>query len=216
MSFGKIPALEGPGIKLTETIAIVYVSRSAPASPQPDIVVPLLHTPSFLVAYSLLRLISLYQYLSKLDPKSNLLGSAGTLAQESQVLSYVSFANQELLAALARWFIPLLPGADPATYNHDAIEAGKKASLTLLEKLETALNGVEWLVGDGPTLADIFVAVILSRGLQWVLGREWREAHPASVAHFERVRNWAPVKKVIPEFTLVEVEPVNVQPAKTS
>lgn len=155
------------------------------------------------------------KHLSKLSLKSHLLGSAGTLAQESLVLQYVSFANQELLPTLARWFLPLIPGfTDPAPYNYDAIEEGKRASLALLDKLEGVLEGKKWLVGEGPTLADIFVAVVLSRGLQWVLGRTWREAHPASMAHFERVKNWEPVTQVIPVFGLVEVEPQNVQPAK--
>lgn len=155
------------------------------------------------------------KYLSKFNPKSHLLGSAGTLAQESLVLSYVSFANNELLPTLARWFLPLIPGfTDPAPYSYDAVEQGKRASLALLDKLEGVLEGVEWLVGDGPTLADIFVAVVLSRALQWVIGREWREAHPMAMAHFTRLRNWEVVAQVIPDFKLAEVEPPNVQPAK--
>lgn len=128
---------------------------------------------------------------------------------------YVSFANQELLTTLSRWFLPLIPGfTDPAPYNHDAVEEGKRASLALLDKLEGVLKGVRWLVGNGPTLADIFVAVVLSRGLQWVLDRRWREAHPAAMAHFERMKDWEPVAQVIPSFKLVDVEPSNVQPAK--
>ncbi|KAF4629852.1 hypothetical protein G7Y89_g8286 [Cudoniella acicularis] len=180
LSQGKIPALEGPGIKITETIAIAH-------------------------------------YLSKLNHKSHLLGSAGTLSQESLVLSYISWANQELLQTLSRWFLPLIPGfTDPAPYSYDAVEAGKKASLSLLDRLEKVLGEVEWMVGDGPTLADIFVSVVVSRGLQWVLGREWREAHPAIMAHFKRVIRWDPVSRVILEFKLVEVETPNVQPTSAA
>ncbi|KAF2184928.1 glutathione-S-transferase theta, GST [Zopfia rhizophila CBS 207.26] len=145
LSQGKIPALKGPGVRITETIAIAY----------------------------------------------------------------------ELLPTLARWFLPLIPGfTDPAPYSYDAVEEGKRASLALLDKLEGVLEGVEWLVGDGPTLADIFVGAVLSRALQWVLDKKWREAHPVAMAHFERVRNWEVVAQVIPDFKLVEVEPPNVQPAK--
>ncbi|KAI9039799.1 uncharacterized protein KD926_009016 [Aspergillus affinis] len=178
LSQGKIPALEGPGVKITETIAICY-------------------------------------YLSKLNAKNHLLGSAGTLVQESAVLQYASFANQELLQTLARWFLPLIPGfADPAPYNYEAVEQGKRSSLELLDKLDAVLSQVTWLVGDSPTLADIFVAIALSRGLQWVLGRKWREAHPGAMSHFERVRNWGPVARTIPDFELVEVEPPNALPTK--
>ncbi|KAK1139079.1 hypothetical protein N8T08_001325 [Aspergillus melleus] len=176
LSQGKIPALEGPGVKITETIAICY-------------------------------------YLSKLNPKHHLLGSAGTLVQESSVLQYASFANQELLQTLARWFLPLIPGfADPAPYNYEAVEEGKRASLALLDRLEAVLSQTTWLVGDSPTLADIFVAIALSRGLQWVLGRRWREAHTGAMAHFARMRRWEPVARMIPDFDLVEVEPPNASP----
>jgi elongation factor 1-gamma len=160
------------------------------------------------------------QYLSKLHNKLHLLGSAGTIEQEALVLSYVSWANQELLATLARWFLPLIPGfSDPAPYDFDAIEKGRAASLVLLAKLEKEImkgkkgGETRWLVGDGPTLADIFVTIVVSRGLQWVLGREWREQHPGIMAYFERVRNWEPVRKVIPHFVLIEEETRNVDPA---
>lgn len=133
------------------------------------------------------------------------------------MLQYVSFANQELLQTLACWVLPLIPGfTDPAPYNYGAIELEKRKSLTLLDKLEGVMAGVQWLVGDGPTLADIFVAVVLSRGLQWVLGRKWREAHPACMAHFDRVRKWEPVAQVILNFDLIEEELPNVQPAKVA
>ncbi|KAB8245371.1 glutathione-S-transferase theta, GST [Aspergillus flavus] len=180
LSQGKIPALEGPVVKITETIAICY-------------------------------------YLSKLSPKHHLLGSAGTLVQESAVLQYASFANQELLQTLARWYLPLIRGfTDPAPYNYGAVEEGKRASIELLDQLETVLSQTIWLVGDSPTLADIFVAIALSRGLQWVLGRKWREAHPGAMAHFERIRRWEPVARTIPEFDLIEVEPPNVSPTNVN
>lgn len=127
------------------------------------------------------------------------------------MLSHVSFANQELLPTLARWFQPLTSGY-PVPYDHDAVEAGKQSSLALLDKLERLLEGTEWLVGEGPTLADIFIGMILSRGLQWVLDRKWREVHPASMEHFERLRNLDMVVKVVPKFELVESEAPNVQP----
>ncbi|CEJ94118.1 hypothetical protein VHEMI09669 [[Torrubiella] hemipterigena] len=165
LSQGKIPGLRGPGIEITETIAITYAS------------------------------------------------SEGSVAQEAQVLSYVSFANQELLQTLARWFLPLIPGfTDPAPYNFDAIEQGKKASLSLLDNLEAILAKVEWLVGNGPTLADIFIAVVLSRGLQWVLDGKWRASHPACMKHFEKIKQWEPVARVIPHFEMVDVEPPNAKP----
>jgi elongation factor 1-gamma len=109
----------------------------------------------------------------------------------------------------------LIPGlTDPAPYNRDAVEAGKKSSLTLLAKLETILKDKVWLVGESPTLADIFVAVVISRGLQWVLGRTWRDGHPAIMAHFERTREWEPVHRTVTKFELIDEETKNIQPDK--
>ena len=73
-------------------------------------------------------------------------------------------------------------------------------------------HGHAYLVGDGMTLADIFVAVYVTRGLQWVLGREWRRDHPAVMGLVELVIGWAPVKAVIPAFEMIEVETPIVEP----
>ena len=161
------------------------------------------------------------QYFARLHGRARLLGSTGTPEQEARVLSYVSFANQELIGLLARWFLPLVPGfSDPAPYDRAAVEQGKAASLAAFARLERVLaedagmgkDGSGWLVGNGPTLADVFMAVVVSRGLQWVLDRVWRERHPAIIAHFERVRAWEPVRRVIPDFVLIEEETPNADP----
>ncbi|KAI1324623.1 glutathione-S-transferase theta, GST [Xylariaceae sp. FL0255] len=175
MSAGKIPALEGPDIKLTETVAIAL-------------------------------------YLAKTGEKRGLLGD-GSVQEEALVMSWMSWSNQELLVILARWFLPLIPNfSSPAPYNREAIEAGKQASLTLLEKLESSLSGKKFLVGNSITLADIFVCIMLSRGLEWVLGEEWRRAHANCMRHFNMMREWGPVKEVIPGFVLIKEETPNVDP----
>ena len=43
------------------------------------------------------------QYLAKLSNKSKLFGDDGSLEQEVRVLSWMSWANQELLPTLALW-----------------------------------------------------------------------------------------------------------------
>ena len=88
----------------------------------------------------------------------------------------------------------------------------------MLDALETTLSenhhrdGDAYLVGGGITLADIFVAVYVTRGLQWVLGREWTREHPAVMRLVELVIGWAPVKGVIPEFVMIGEETPNVDP----
>ena len=110
-------------------------------------------------------------------------------------------------------FLPLIPNfSQPAPYDKDAIEAGKKASLGMLDALETRLEPGNHLVGNGMTLADIFVAIFVTRGLQWVLGEEWRKRHPAIMRHVEMVMEWTPVRSVIDEFIMIKEETPNVNP----
>ncbi|KAE8373755.1 glutathione S-transferase [Aspergillus bertholletiae] len=175
ISTGKIPGLEGPGIQLTETLAIVT-------------------------------------FLARYKPQTGLLGS-GSLASECEVLMWMSWANQELLQTLARWFLPLIPSfTDPAPYSYEAVAAGKAASLRLLDKLEDFLAGRKYLVGNEITLADIMVAIYVSRGLEWVLDAGWRSQHPAIMAHFNLVAQWNPVKTVVPDFIFIEKETPNRSP----
>lgn len=104
-------------------------------------------------------------------------------------------------------FLPLIPAfTDPAPFNKAAVEAGKAASLRLLETLEGVLRARRYLVGDGVTLADIMVAVFVSRGLEWVLDARWRSGHEAIMRHFEMVKGLEYVSAVIEEFVLVATE----------
>ena len=80
----------------------------------------------------------------------------------------------------------------------------------MLDALEATLERQEHLVGNGMTLADIFVAIYVTRGLQWVLGEEWRNKHPAIMRHIQMVTSWGPVRSVIPEFIMIEEETPNV------
>ncbi|KAH8658399.1 glutathione-S-transferase theta, GST [Xylariales sp. PMI_506] len=175
MSSGKIPALEGPGVKLTETLAISV-------------------------------------YLAKMNPGTSLLGD-GSPEEEAQVIAWMSWANQELLMTLAKWFLPLIPKfSRPAPYDEKAVAAGKTASLFMLNALEDMLYGRTTLVGDRVTLADFFVAIVLSRGLEWVLDASWRSSHPNCMKHFNMVRELPAVRSVVPDFILVDVETPNANP----
>ncbi|TRX89236.1 hypothetical protein FHL15_009934 [Xylaria flabelliformis] len=172
-SSGKIPALESPEVRLTETIAIAV-------------------------------------YLVRVSGSDKLLGN-GSPKQEAEVLSWASWANQEFLGTLAKWFLPLIPDFSmPAPYDYNSIEAGKRASLSMLETLEASLGDKTYFVGQGVTLADIFVAVVLSRGLEWVLDETWRNQHPHCMRHFDMMRQWGPVHRVIPEFKLIKKETPNL------
>ena len=128
-------------------------------------------------------------------------------------MGWVGAREAHLFCFFSGRFLPLIPNfSKPAAYDKDAIEAGKTASLGMLDGLERTLEHRRYLVGDGMTLADVFVAIYVTRGLQWVLGEAWRKEHPAIMRHVEIVVHWLPVKSVIPEFIMIKEETPNVNP----
>ncbi len=107
-------------------------------------------------------------------------------------------------------FLPLIPfRLSPVTATPSSIAHGKASSLSLLSALETHLRAHTHLLGGSTqiTLADIMVAVYVSRGLEWVLGRRWREENWGIMRHFGMVAEWGPVREVIPCFEMVESGP---------
>lgn len=104
-------------------------------------------------------------------------------------------------------FLPLIPfSQSPVVSIPSSVAAGKASSLALLSTLESHLDGRTYLVGTYLTLADIMVAMYVSRGLEWVLGREWREGHARVMNHFQTVAAWECVSAIVPSFKMVEEE----------
>ena len=114
-------------------------------------------------------------------------------------------------------YLPLIPGfTDPPPFDEAAVTAAKTKSQTLLTAIEDLLAGKAWLVGDHMTLADIMLAIYVSRGLEWVLGENWRKAHPNIMRHFHAVTERPAVKKIIPNFILIDEETPMSDPYKRS
>ncbi|QMW30600.1 hypothetical protein G4B84_005981 [Aspergillus flavus NRRL3357] len=195
-SQGKIPGLEGPNIKLTETLSIAMVSTHLTAFLR-----------RLLVILAILTICYVRdQYLASIHGKAKLLGD-GSPEQTAEIISWASWANQEFLPTAAQWFRPLIPSpTDQAPYNKDAVEAGKKKTLDSLEYLEKHLEGRQYLVTDHITLADIMLVVYVSRLFECVLGQKWRDEHPAIMQYFENVVKHDAVRQVLPREDLIFIE----------
>ncbi|OAQ98768.1 hypothetical protein LLEC1_06229 [Akanthomyces lecanii] len=111
-------------------------------------------------------------YLAKFEP-GHLLGD-GSLEQGVEDMSWVNWANQEMLMIMSKWceflfwtslsrFCRSSGLARPAPCDKAAAEAGKAATLALLDESEAAIKDSKFLVGESFTIADIFV---ISRGLE--------------------------------------------------
>ncbi|KAL1952599.1 hypothetical protein VTO42DRAFT_4696 [Malbranchea cinnamomea] len=172
---------------------------------------PLGKVPAFVGAngFALTECIAIAVYLASQNEKTTLLGK--TKQDYASILRWMSFTNQDVLSAIAGWFRPLL-GRD--AYNKKAVEESSKRALAAMDVLEAHLTANTFLVGERFTLADLFAAAIVSRGMAFVLDREWRLAHPAVTRWFETVINQPIYKAVVPETVFCEEALKNVPPKK--
>lgn len=96
----------------------------------------------------------------------------------------MSFANSQVLPALGASFRPLI-GRDP--YNKKSVDENLKATEANVKVLEDHLLVNTYLVSERFTLADLFVAGIVSRGFQFFWDPEWRSQHPNITRWFRTV-----------------------------
>ena len=122
----------------------------------------------------------------------------------------MSFANTELLPSLANWFRPLT-GQDP--YNKKNVEDAHDKTLKAVMVLEQHLWVHTYLVGERPTLADLFVTSIISRGFQYVLDKQVREDHPNTTRWFETIANQPTWKAVVDKPIMID-EAIKYTPPK--
>ncbi|POW00703.1 hypothetical protein PSTT_12980 [Puccinia striiformis] len=173
---GKIPALEGAGVSITECVAICHVRYpTLPPTPissniliKSDIWDPRRHP---------------QQYLSSIANKANLLGSSKEEAAE--VLQWMVYINSELLIALSEQWLFLPPANRP--YNKANVASAEKRASAMLDALEQLLLSRTFLVGQRITLADIFLANALVRGFATCLDASFRSTHPNVLRHFNTI-----------------------------
>lgn len=107
------------------------------------------------------------------NEKTTLLGK--TKQDYASILKWMSFFNAEVLPATAGVFRPLI-GRDP--YNKASVQKSEEATEKAIKVVEEHLANNTYLAGERVTLADLFAAGLVSRGFQYLFGKEWRTAHP--------------------------------------
>jgi len=122
----------------------------------------------------------------------------------------VSFFNSSVLPNLGGWFRPLV-GRDP--YNKKSVEDHQKASLKAIDALEAHLLNTTFLTGERVTLADLFGAGLISRGFQYLFGKEWRAQYPNVTRWYETVYNQPIYSAVVDPLNFIE-EAVKYTPPK--
>ncbi|KAJ5902522.1 hypothetical protein N7495_003050 [Penicillium taxi] len=171
---------------------------------------PLGKIPSFEGAngFTLSEAIAIAIYVTSQNEKTTLLGK--TKQDYASIVSWLSFANSEVLPRLSAWYRPLL-GLDG--YNKKVVDEAQKNALKTVAVWETRLTENTYLVGERITLADLFSAALVVRAFGTVLDKSFRDAHPAVARWFNTIVNQESFKAVLPNVVLTE-EAVKYTPPK--
>jgi len=158
--------------------------------------------------YVLSECIAIAIYLTSQNEKTALLGK--TKQDYASILRWMSFANTEVLPAMARVYLPLM-GREP--YNKKNVDEGQKACSKAVHVFEEHLLVNTYLVGERLTLADIFAAGILNRGFQYIFDKKWRAQNPNLTRWYETVCNQPTYSAVAGKLELID-EAIKYQPPK--
>lgn len=122
-----------------------------------------------------------------------------TLLDQSLVLQWLSFADNEILPPAYTWVLPALGAIQP---NKQAIERSKTEIKKILDFLNEHLLSRTFLVGERITLADIVVATSLLQLYQYVLEPSIRQPFTNVNRWFATLTNQPEFKKVLGEVKL--------------
>lgn len=153
--------------------------------------------------------IAIAVYITSQNQTTTLLGK--TKQDYAEILKFLSYFNSEVLTNLGGWFRPLV-GRDP--YNKKNVDEASKAAERAVDVIEKHLLTNTYLVGERITLADLFAAGIISRGFQYVYGKEWRDAHPNVTRWYSTVYNQPIYSAVVDPLSFIDEAVKYTPPAK--
>lgn len=186
---------------------------------------PLKKVPSFVDShgFKLTEQIAINHYLVNLSSdekvKYQLIGMPGDIKAQAQILRWESLANSDLISNLAQIFGPI-KGDVP--FNKKSFDKASGYVEEIAGIFEERLQEHTYLVTEDITLADLVATAVMTRGFNYVFGKEWRSKHPATVRWFNTVRASKFLKEEFKDFEFIEKPaelPVNKkkqqqQPAK--
>jgi len=152
--------------------------------------------------------IAIAVYFAAQNEKTSLLGK--TKQDYASILSWMSFANSEVLPPLGGWFRPLI-GRD--AYNKKNVDTASANTLKAVGVLEKHLVLNTYLVGERLSLADLFTASLIARGFQYVFDKEFRGQHPNVTRWYELICNQPMYSAVAGELKFID-EAVKYTPPK--
>jgi len=160
--------------------------------------------PSFVGSngFVLTECIAIAIYFVSQDEKTTLLGK--TKEDYASILRWMSLTNHDLLSTMSQWYLPFL---GRLAYNKKTVDAAAEASKRILNIFEQHLLHHTFLVTESLTVADIFVASLLSRGYELVFDPEFRAGFPNLTRWFETIANQPIYKDTVGEVNFIDEAP---------
>ncbi|KAK9258946.1 hypothetical protein V1519DRAFT_493725 [Lipomyces tetrasporus] len=92
-------------------------------------------------------------------------------------------------------------------YNKKSVDKAIEDTELYMSVYEKHLTEHTWLVGERFALADLYAAMLFSRGFEHVFGTAWRVAHPTITRWFTTVTNQSIWLDVLGAYTFID-EPI--------
>lgn len=105
-------------------------------------------------------------------------------------------------------------GRDP--YNKKNVDDSAKKAEAAIAVVEKHLLTNTYLVGERITLSDLFAAGIVSRGFEFVYGKEWRDSHPNVTRWYSTVYNQPIYSAVVDKLNFIDEAVKYTPPAKAA
>ncbi|CCC69224.1 hypothetical protein NCAS_0C02340 [Naumovozyma castellii] len=168
---------------------------------------PLQKIPSFAgpKGFKLTESMAINYYLIQLSSdeklKARLLGS--DLNTQAQIIRWQSFVNSDVLHQIVNAFAPL---RGDVPYNKRAVDAALEQLTKMTAIFEDRLKEYTYLVNEHITLADLVCATTMTRGFNYLWGKEWRAEHPAIVRWFNTVTACDMLKHEFVDFKFIDAQ----------
>lgn len=122
------------------------------------------------------------------------------LLASSQVLQWMSYAQNHILPAVSGWILPSL-GASVTKDMKANVKISKEDLLCTVKRLDDILRTRTYLIGERITLADISIFTALMPLYEHILDPNYRKQYTNLNRWFSTILNQPQVKCVVKKFT---------------
>lgn len=188
-SFGKVPLFDAKDTNLFESNAIAYYGNF------------------FLKKKKVHAALTFFFFTAAAQVKNNpILGL--TPGTKAEIIQWMLFSENELLANVEGWIYPLL---GYVAYVKPIVDLHIEKTKRAMDALNKTLENKDYIVGDSVTLADILLFCALAFPYKFVFDQEFRENYK----HIDRYVNEMASKENIKKHLALEIcqEPLKYTPA---